>query len=251
MYLYLYDAALSNRPHQLVKVETRLTDLGISGKISRLSPLKNLSELIRDEVSNGVRTIVTVGSDRTLVSVIGEVIRFDQVALGHIPLGGEGKIADVLGLPLAEAACDIIAARRVVRLDVGLANNTHFLSSLTIPDSQVALEIDGQYQIKPNGGSYTVSVNNLISSRANETLQARSSPSDGLLEVVIESPRAALGMFRRTAAAPSILPCQRVKITSSQSVTVHTDGERVLKTPVTVSVLPSKLRLIVGKQRNF
>src|SRR3989344_586653 len=110
MYLYLYDAQLSGKPfqHALVRVETRLTDLGIGGKISRLSPLKNLRELIHDEV-----------------------------------------------------ACDVIAARRLSRLDIGRANTTYFLSGLRVPFNQASFELDGQYHVKPNAGSFTVLIRNL------------------------------------------------------------------------------------------
>ena len=58
MYLYLYDSFLNNPKfgNKLAKIETRLTDLGIGGKISRLSPLKNLEELVSDEIKNGVKS---------------------------------------------------------------------------------------------------------------------------------------------------------------------------------------------------
>lgn len=255
MHLYLYDAFLSDRPyrHQLVRIETRLTDLGIGGKISRISPLKNLRELIQDEVGSGVRTIVAVGGDATFITVVNEVIRFDGVTLGHIPVGPRVNIALALGIPLGEAACDVIAARRQIRLDVGRANNTYFLSGLTVPSSQVTLELDGRYQIMPNTGSYTVSIRNLKP----DDWEARSgaphfNPSDGRLEAVIEPPPPT-GLFhwRHARESPSILPFRRIKISSSKSVPVLTDGERVLKTPVAIEVVPAKLQVIVGKTRVF
>ena len=256
MYLYLYDASLSGKSfqHQLARIETRLTDLGISGKISRLSPHKNLQELIHDEVANGVRTIVAVGGDGTFISVVNEIMRHNGLTLGHIPLGPKTKIAGALGIPLAEEACDVIAARRLVRLDVGRANNTYFLSALTIPQSQVTLELDGRYQVKPNSDSYAVSICNLRPDRWNDAASAqRFRPNDGFLETLIESLPVNVGIFgrRRRAQTPSILPCRKVKITSSKSVTVLTDGERILKTPVLVEVVPQKLQVIVGRERKF
>ena len=256
MYLYLYDAFLSSKQYQsqLNRVEIRLTDLGISGKISRLSPLKNLRDLIADEVGNGVRTIVAVGGDGTFISVVNEVIHHDNVTLGHIPLGPRTNIAESLGIPLGEAACDTIAARRMLRLDVGRANNTYFLAGLVVPQSDVTLELDGNYRIKPNDGDYLVTICNLQPMQwagAADTL--RFNPSDGLLETFIEPTPHRAGLFRRNkpATSPSILPCRRVKISSSKSVPILTDGERVLKTPVAVEVVPAKLRVIVGRERKF
>lgn len=256
MYLYLYDAFLSNKQYQrdLARIEIRLMDLGISGKISRLSPLKNLRDLVADEVGNGVRTIVAVGGDGTFISVVNEVIQHGNITLGHIPLGPRTTIAQSLGIPPGEAACDTIAARRLLRLDVGRANNTYFLAGLVVPPSEVTLELDGHYRVKPNDGNYLVSICNLQPVQWQGTVPvSRFNPSDGLLETFIEPAPHQGGLFRRwkTDAQPSILPCRRIKISSSKSVPVLTDGERVLKTPVAVEVVPSKLRMIVGRERKF
>lgn len=254
MHLYLYDAFLSDRQyrHQLIRIETRLTDLGIGGKISRISPLKNLRELIQDEVGSGVRTVVAVGGDATFITIVNEVIRFDAVTLGFIPVGPKVNIALALGIPFGEAACDVIAARRISRLDVGRANNTYFLSGLTVPASQVTLELDGRYQIMPNTGSYTVSIRNLKPDGWVTRLGASHfNPSDGRLEAVIEPPPTGFFRRRHTPASASILPCRRIKISSPKSVPVLTDGERVLKTPVAIEVVPAKLQVIVGKTRVF
>ncbi len=256
MYLYLYDAYLLDKAyqHQLARVETRLTDLGIGGKISRLSPLKNLRELIRDEVAGGVRTIVAVGNDGTFITVVNEVIRHDEVTVGHIPLGPKTDIARALGIPPAEAAADVVAARRLMRLDVGKANHTYFLTGLTLPASRVTLELDEAYQVSPSDGPYAVHICNLKPAAwAGATDHRRFNPSDGRLEALIQ-PAARRGAFWRRRGRdgpPSILPCRRVKILGGKSVTVITDGERVLKTPVAVEVVPAKLRMIVGKERIF
>lgn len=255
MYLYLYDAYLSDKAyrHQLARVETRLTDLGVGGKISRLSPLKNLRELIRDEVAGGVRTIVAVGNDGTFLNVINEVVRADEVTLGHIPLGPRTKIAAALGIPAGEAAGEVIAARRLVKLDLGKANNTYFLSGLTLAASHVTLELDDAYQVKPAAGPYAVCICNLKPDHwVGGGGDQRFNPSDGRLETYI-APAPAVGFFRHWSrrGPASILPCRRVKITGSKSVAVLTDGERILKTPVAVEIMPAKLRVIVGKTRGF
>lgn len=256
MYLYLYDAHLSGKPfqHALVRVETRLTDLGIGGKISRLSPLKNLRELIHDEVGSGVGTVVAVGNDATFLNLVNEAIPYDTLTVGLIPLGVPSLIAQALGIPAGEAACDVIAARRLSRLDVGRANATYFLSGLRVPASHATLELDGQYSVKPNAGSFTVLIRNLPPDGWGATAVGRRfNPADGWLEVVIEPSPVGGGLFwrHRRLATPSILPCRRVKISGGKSATVLTDGDRVLKTPVAVDVLPGKLRVIVGKTRAF
>lgn len=252
MYLYLYDAQLSapRYRHRLARVETRLTDLGIGGKISRLSPLKNLRELLRDEHSGGVRTVIVVGTDRTFITVVNEAVHFPALTLGHIPLGKPTAIAAALGIPSAEAACATIAARRLLLLDLGRANNTYFLSAVTVPAPHVTLELDGRYQVKPTDPTVTVAICNLRPTAAGQR-GSWFNPSDGVLEAFLVPVVAKLPWSRWRQPQPSILPCRQVKIFGGRSTTVLTDGERVLKPPVTVEVVPAKLRVIVGKERQF
>jgi len=197
---------------------------------------------------------VAVGGDPTFINVVNEIIEYESVTLGHIPVGPKTKIAEALGIPLGEAACEVIAARRLIRLDIGKANNAYFLSGVTVPASQVTLEFDGQYHIKPNGGSYTVSIRNLRPDGWNggEIGAPRFDPSDGRLETIIEAtPPASLLRWWRQPPQLSIIPCRRVKISGGKSVPVLTDGERILKTPVAVEIVPAKLQVIVGKGRTF
>ena len=68
MYYYIYDSYLAEKKYEstIARIENRLTDLGINGKINRLSFLKNIHQIIGEEVKRGVKTVVVVGSDETL-----------------------------------------------------------------------------------------------------------------------------------------------------------------------------------------
>lgn len=148
MYLYLYDSFLNNPRfnNKLVKIETRLTDLGIGGKISRLSPLKNLRELIDEEVKAGVKTVVAVGNDKTLVEVINVMAKC-RVVLGYIPIGEQNSAAKILGIPVEEKACDVISARKIERIDLGKINGNYFLGDIKIIEGPVTLECEEKYQV--------------------------------------------------------------------------------------------------------
>ena len=55
------------------------------------------------------------------------------VATGIIPLGKDAnKIADMLGVPTGVAACDVISARIIEEVDIGVVNGLRFLHNLTI-----------------------------------------------------------------------------------------------------------------------
>src|SRR3989344_7026326 len=129
MYLYLYDSFLNNKKfsNTLARIETRLTDLGIGGKICRISPLRNIKELILDEIRNGVKTVVVVGDDKTLNQIVNGVAKYD-ITVGLIPIGPDNRIAQTLGIPEGQKACDVLAARIIEKIDLGKINETYFLS---------------------------------------------------------------------------------------------------------------------------
>ncbi|MFA5022332.1 MAG: diacylglycerol kinase family protein [Patescibacteria group bacterium] len=255
MYLYLYDSFLNNNKKYnslLAKIETRLTDLGIGGKIYRLSPLRNVNELLADEVRNGVKTVVVVGNDKTFTQIINAVAKFD-VLLGLIPIGNENKIAQMLGISSSEEACDTIAARIIEKVDLGQANGTYFLSNITVASGEVTIECENKYRIKPQNKDQVCICNLRPLFSTGQGLSNYFDPQDGNLEILIEPITSWFeNAFRKSAQLKkSVIPFKKIAIRSKDSLSVVTDGQRVLKTPVEVEIVPKKLRIIVGKKRMF
>ncbi len=253
MYLYLYDYSLSGKKYnnKLVRIETRLTDLGIGGKIFRLSPLRNATELIAEEIKNGANTIVVVGNDKTLSQVINLAAKYD-IVLGLIPIGQPNAIAKMLGLPEGEAACDIIAARIVERIDLGKINNTYFLSGLDIKNGKITLECENQCKIMPTQESSQVTICNLKPLCYPETGMAPYfNPKDGFLEILIQPIARKFFKLFKKSVVESIIPTKKLLIKGDDDTTIITDGQKIIKTPATVDVAPRKLRVIVGKKRLF
>ena len=112
MYLYLYDSFLNHKKYSntLARLETRLTDLGIGGKIFRLSPLRDIDQLLNDEAKNGIKTVIVVGNDKTFCDIVNIAAKLD-VTLGLVPVGPDNKIARALGISSSDEACNVIAAR--------------------------------------------------------------------------------------------------------------------------------------------
>jgi len=254
MYLYLYDSFLNEKKYAniLARIETRLTDLGINGKITRLSPLRNIQELIGDEIRNGVKTIVIVGNDKTINEVINIAAKYD-IVFGLVPVGSENRIAEALGIPLAEQACNIISGRIIKRLDLGKINNTYFLSDVKIAGDQVTIECENNYIIHPQTSQSEISICNFKPALPNGFNQnGYFNPQDGLLEIFIQP--IVTGFFKsikKSVSEQSIIPIRRLSIDSKQSVSIITEGQKVLKTPVKIEIVPKKLKLIVGKSREF
>jgi len=254
MYLYLYDSLLNNKKYNslLAKIETRLTDLGIGGKIFRLSPLRNISELLTDEVRSGAKTVVVVGNDKSFSQIINFAAQLD-VTLGLIPVGADNKIAKILGIPSAEEACNILAARIIEKVDLGKANSTYFLSSLTVAFGRVRIECEDKYQVIPKTQDQ-ISICNLRPLFAAEWNQTGYfNPQDGFLEILIQPLTSSFWqLFKKVDQfKKSVIPFKKIAIKSRNSISITTDGQKVLKTPVKIEIVPKKLKIIVGKNRLF
>lgn len=246
MYYYIYDAYLSDRKHQrtLARIETRLTDLGINGKINYLSYLKNIGQIIRDEAKQGVTTIVVVGNDRTIGQTLNILPNFN-VTIGIIPIGPQNQLAKLLAIPDAEDACETLSSRIVDNLDVGIINNYYFLGQASIAHAPVTIECDNNYFVSINDRDHTIRINNLAADGTGV-----SQPTDGLFEIVMESRTKSL--WRSATTSMSRLHNNSLTITSEKPIQIMLhDEHKIIKTPATASIRPQALKVIVGKHRQY
>ena len=246
MYYYLYDSRLKDKKYNnvIAKIETRLTDLGINGKINRLSFLKNINQIIAEEIKRGVKTIIIVGDDRTIGQVINLIADFN-VTIGIIPIGPNNNIAKLLGLPPEEAACDTVSSRIIKKLDLGRINNYYFLTSLEIGGKNIILECDKNYIINLSEGNNIINISNL-----NNSYNIISDPTDSKLNIFIENIQRKI--FRRNKSTLSYFKNSAVRITGDKTVPIFLSDERkIVKTPAEVTIVPKKLKVIVGKRRYF
>lgn len=258
MYAYVYDSFVTDKRHERVlsRVETRLTDLGISGRIERLTMFKNIGEIVADAAEQGCETIVAVGNDETIGRLIDAVGSHDM-AFGVIPVGdGPHHIAGLLGVEEGVEACNILSRRVLHTVDLGRINGHYFLSSVRIPRTRAAISCNGQYSVIPTEDN-EVQVCNLapmtLSAEGEATI---SSPRDGFLETVFQpSPRRGFfsGLFRKAEApaAPTIVPVRKLSVRHTQPVTVIRDGQRLSSSVLDIEILPNRLKVITGKTRKF
>mgnify|MGYP000966424279 FL=1 len=68
MHVYIYDEHLNKAKYNraINRLEIRLTDLGLNGKIIRLGGIKNIKATIQNEIKLGAKTIVAVGNNQTV-----------------------------------------------------------------------------------------------------------------------------------------------------------------------------------------
>jgi diacylglycerol kinase family enzyme len=249
MYLYLFDAFLGKGKYKKIidKIETRITDLDINGRLIKLTILESIPEIITDGLKKGVKTVIVVGNDKTLCQAASALIGSDA-SLGIIPVGENNKIAEILGIPPEELACEVISARLVENIDIGRINNNFFIASVEIDGHQVNLEHHG-WKIVPTSKINKIKVVNL-----DKYLDRISHPQDGLLEVELETNKKSFWSFKQEMAVDSLLYLKKLRITSpkdKKGIPALIDGWRVLKTPMEIEILPQQTKMIVGRKRKF
>lgn len=246
MYYYLYDSFLSQKKYYqiLAKIETRLTDLGINGKINHLSFLKNIQQVLSEEVKRGIKNIIAVGNDKTFSQVINLAADLN-VTIGFIPIGENNTIAKLLGIPEGEKACDVLSSRIVEKIDLGKINNYYFLTSVEMIGQNISLELDDSCLINLEGQNSVVNISNL-----NHVYQTDCRPNDDYLNVFIETREKKL--FKSDKKTLSQLAGKKIKITSKKTLPILlSDEKRIIKTPALAIILPKKIKVIMGKNRIF
>ena len=263
MYSYFYDDFVGDKKHErtITAVENRLTDLGIQGRIDRFAPFRSPREMLSDAVRKGAKTIVAVGNDDTVRKVIDVWPDFN-VTLGIIPITEPLALSSFFGIPLGEAACDVLSSRIIERLDLGKVNNHYFLSHLKIPSGSVTIECEGRFAVTPtSGGAVRVCNFSVPKSQYDAGLGAASAcdPRDGALDLLVSSGdksflaglKSLFGRGRQKGPEVSSFSLKRMVIRSEKPIAVLSDGGKIEDMQFMVEVEPQKLRVITGRDRKF
>lgn len=257
MYYYIYDSFLNEKKHleALHRIEARLMNLGVNGHIEKLTILKSFKEIVTEAYRRGATTIVAVGNDETISKIISFLPSL-SVTLGIIPVGPRNHIAEILGIPEGEKACETLSARIIEKIDLGKANDAYFISSLHIPAQKEIVVDCGAYHISSLTEDGDIHIYN-FNERGHESGNGKHafSPQDGVLEAVFSGTvrrEGIFSVFRKKFSHESVFPFKKLKIKcSNECLPVVADGQTTIKTPVTVEVAPQKLKVIVGRNRMF
>lgn len=253
MYLYLYDSALKENFYKskLKAVENRLTDIGITGKIVRLTPFNDAGSIVAEEIKRGAKTVVVVGNDRTLAGVIAAAGDADAV-FGFIPME-RGVFSSLLGLGTEQAASDIISARKIEKLDLGWMNNRFFLGRIEIGIGRLAIDYDHIFHVSAATGAMGLTVTNLYPWKGkSEADVGRVNPQDGKLEAFVQPvlSKGFLGLKKEKESA-SIFPFKEMIVSSKEPFQVLADGRESKEVRLHIKLADIKLKMIVGKERKF
>ncbi|MCK5211364.1 hypothetical protein KAJ89_01555 [Candidatus Parcubacteria bacterium] len=259
MHVYIYDTFVSDKKHmnKVSRVETRITDLGLNGKIVRLGLISSVSNAIENEIKKGAKTIIAVGDKQILSQAVNAMAQLlahetigQSVPLGFIPIGKKDILtADFLGVGSAELACDILSQRRIEILDLGQANNSYFLFSAVIPTEYTTIEIDENYTIEIKEPGEIGVINLPLGFNLPQT--AQTDPADGSLELVVKTAQGKKYLpGKQGSSNQGVFAFNKLRIINKK-YPVLLDGVKKLTSPVDIHLAPMKISLIIGKNRKF
>jgi len=254
MHVYIYDSYVNDRKNQSIisKIETRITDLGLGGKIIRIGMFNSIYNAIENEINKGAKTIIAVGNNNIFNQVINSVAKFltstpkKNIPIGFIPVGKQNnEKAQFTGIPFNEEACDILSARRIDLLDLGKINNQYFLFEAKIPTKGTTIEIDKNFSIEidKSGDIYIVNLPTI-----NMPKEINSSAHDDCLELLININKSSF--LLKDSGGQSVFNFKKLKIINN-SFPITVDSSLKLPTPVEIEIAKEKINLIVGKNRKF
>lgn len=247
MYSYIYDSFLSEKKYitTLNQVEAKITELGLSGKICRLAPLRSLRDIVMQELRRNPKMIVVAGND-WIVSQVASMVLDANVPLGIIPIGDNNKIAAGLGITTNNAA-DVLGQRRMIKIDLGLMNRYIFLRKAKFYSNNAIIRIDNKYNI--NARKAWVEIVNFLNPDEEEwDSENTPSPEDGLLYLIIKNKEG--GLFSKKQISQTIIPFEYISIESKEKE-ILLDNALTINNPKEVSILKKRLKMVVGKHRNF
>lgn len=244
MFFYLYDTIVLDKKYStlLDRIESRIIELGINGRVEKLTALRNMKELIELGIKNDAHTIVVLGSDQTFLRALQVVAQHPNCALGFLPIS-ESTLGKLFGIQDPLDGCDTLSRRITKQLALGKANQTYFLQqvSLQLPAGSV-VRCNDQWSVTTQQALTDCLIRHLDMIGEHQLLQIQLTPQP-----------APAGFLRKIKSfKPTLLPVRKAVFDHpDQAMPAVLDGATTLKTPITVSLKPKAIKVIVGKQRQI
>lgn len=280
MYYYILDQG--NLP--IDKYEKMQTDLSgllaefkISGEMARVTPLRNISDLVDTASSRGCKTLVACGSDDTFNLMLA-ALKGRDFTLGFIPLDEKSFLAKIFGLDSLFTGAKTIAGRRLEKIDLAKITDNYFISFLEFgvlsqnlktagwltnlkllssEPKSLSIRIDDSYDLNivALGG---LAVNTRSTSSQQQSI---ANPTDGHLDLLILEPLNKMQILKYKQAIgegilekipkTTVIKCKKITFNEPRGTPLTMLGRVVAKFPATVEIIPQRLRMIVGKNRTF
>ncbi len=255
MYTYIYDGLADKKKNEktLIKIEKKITDLGLNGKIVRLKGIKDTETVIKNEVRYQAKTIVAVGGDQTLNSTLNAVLKQNiktpenkLPVIAIIPIEEKNNgIARAFGFKSYEEACEALLSRRIENLNLAQANKDFFLGQAEILGNYNKLNIEKDYSIEIKKPGAINIVNLPLKKSLNDLIDFGSQKNKKLKLLILPRKNS-----QKSISNQSVFSLKKITVTK-ESKSVVLDNCREIPAPATIQATDKSLDFIVGKNRIF
>lgn len=258
MHVYIYDSYVNQKKYDKIvaRIETRITDLGLNGKIVRIGMLNSVYDIIHNEVKKGAKTIVVVGNNHILHQAINSLATLtnknipSNIPLGMIPIGEkENHISKYLGIKNNDDATNIISARRIETIDLGKINDHYFLTQAVVPTIGTTVSIDKDFSIEINDTGEIYIINMPIDIEIPSEINPKT--NDDVLELFIKTSKTNKFLTKKkNNHQQSIFSFKELTIINKK-FPINIDTSQTISSPAIIKIAKEKINLIVGKNRKF
>lgn len=287
MYFYIFDPGRDREIKYFERIQGRLLNLlsenRIDGETYRVTSIRTIELLVDQALGADAKTLIVVGSDASLNRAINALVKKDQdITVGFIPLGGDNSLGRILGISTdIDEAVKTLASRLVRSLDLGKVGEHYFLSQVDLGEN-VFFESDsgfwglrGYFEFRKRKpfkvelalqDLYTVTSEvmaaQIINCRNNEGCKQKlGDPTDRLLDILILPKLSSTQVFRYRRQLASgcldnvpgstVMHAKKIDILGPKKLPISVEGQVYTKAPASVSVAKEKIKMIVGKGRQF
>jgi len=254
-----------------------LAEFKISGETSRVTPLRSIYDLVDTASQRGVKTLVACGNDDTFNQMLA-ALKGRDFTVGFIPLDENSNLSRILGVENLYNGVKTIAARRIEKIDLAKISGNYFISYLEFGVMSQNIKDAGMWQslkllsseskaftIRIDD-SYTVTLNGqggLVANIRSTSCESEriANPTDGNLDLLmlekltklqILSHRSEIGEgCLEKVPNTTVIKCKKIQFLEPRGFNLTMLGRVVAKFPATVEIIPSRLKMIVGKSRTF
>jgi len=287
MYFYIFDPGHDSEVKHFERIQGRLLNLlaesHIEGETYRVTSIRTVDLLVEQAIGAEAKTIIVVGSDASLHKTVNALVRKkSEIIVGYIPLEQVSSLAQILGISSdVDSAVKTIAGRLVAEADLGKVGEHYFLSKVDIGVNFFTRQESGFLGLGAVGGflrlepfsvqlslddSYRVNSEvlgaQIINSRSNEGCKFKlGDPKDELLDILLlnKLSKTQILRYRHELATgcidnvpgATIMHARKVEILGPRKLPLSIEGQVYTKAPATVAVADEKVKLIVGKGRQF
>lgn len=287
MYFYIFDPGKEKELKYFERIQGRLLNLlaenHIEGETYRTTAIRTIELLVEQALGADAKTIIVVGSDSSLNKTVNAVVRKNiEMTLGYIPLDSASPLAHILGLsPEIEESVKTLAGRLIRELNLGKVGEHYFLSQMDLGSNSFARQESGfwgfgvlrqflrleSFALKLSlEDSYTATSEVLgaqvINCRSNVGCKLRlGDPTDNLLDILLLHKLKASQIFRCREALASgclenvpgttVMHAKKVEILGPKKLPLSVERQVLTKAPAMITVAKEKIKMIVGKNRQF